>query len=85
MGKSTIYLFMNRTCNLGATFDRDKKLNSAILEYAVQTANKNILKDSDIELGSAIELLDYGNEFEAAESLCRLLEVKLFLSYFHHF
>lgn len=81
MGKSAIYLFINQTCNLGATFDRDKKMNSAILEYAVQMANKNILRDSDIELGSAVELLEYGNEFEAAERVCRLLEVKSIFFY----
>lgn len=63
---------------LGATFDRNKKLNSAILEYAVETANKNTLKGSDIELGFSTENLDYGNEFLAAESVCRLLEVSLF-------
>lgn len=60
---------------LGATFDRNKKLNAAILEYAVETANKNTLKGSDIELGFSTENIDYGDEFLAAESVCRLLEV----------
>lgn len=63
---------------LGATFDRNKKLNTAILDYAVEIANNNILKGSDIELGSSCEYLDYGNEFMAAESVCRLLEVNRF-------
>lgn len=38
-------------------------------------ANKNILDGSNIELGYATESLDYGNEFGAAESVCRLLDV----------
>lgn len=64
---------------LGAAFDRNKKLNAAILDYAVATANKNILSGSDIELKYTIELIDYGNEFMAAEGVCRLLEVCDFL------
>lgn len=60
---------------LGATFDQNKKLNTAILEYAVKTANEKILSQSDIELKYTVELLDYGNEFIASESVCRLLEV----------
>lgn len=76
MGKSSVYLFVNQTCHLGATFDRNKKLNSAVLEYAVGVANNNILKGSDITLGYTVELLDYGDEFGAAESVCRLFEVK---------
>lgn len=60
---------------LGAIFDRYKKLNSVILDYAVKTANENILSGSDIELGFSPEILDDINEFGAAESVCRLLDV----------
>lgn len=64
-----------KTYSLGATFDKNRKINSVILEYAVDKANKYILNGSDIELGSATEMIDYGNEFGAAESVCRLLDV----------
>lgn len=71
-----VCLFGNKnTHTLGATFDKNRKINLAILEYAVDKANINILNGSDIELGYAHEMIDYGNEFGAAESVCRLLEV----------
>lgn len=63
-------------CNfLGAIFDRNVKLNSAILKYAVETANTRILADSDFELGYQDEAIEYGNEFEAAQTVCNLLKV----------
>lgn len=67
---------------LGAVFDRNKKLNTLILDYAVETANKNILNGSDIELKYSSELIDYGNEFMAAESVCGLLEVRNFFIFY---
>lgn len=59
----------------GATFDQNKKLNTAILDYAVKTANEKILSGTDIEIKYTAELIDYGNEFMASESVCRLLDV----------
>lgn len=73
-----VYSFCNKKKQnsfLGATFDRYKKLNSVILDYAVKTANENILSESDIQLGFSTEMLDDTNEFGAAESVCRLLDV----------
>lgn len=72
-----VYSLCNEKQNsfLGATFDRYKKLNSVILDYAVKTANENILSESDIQLGFSTEMLDDINEFGAAESVCRLLDV----------
>lgn len=78
IGKSRfVYSFCNEKTKLilGAIFDRYKKLNSVILDYAVKTANENILSGSDIELGFSPEILDDINEFGAAESVCRLLDV----------
>lgn len=72
-----VCLFGNKTDLLGAIFDKSKKLNSAILEYAVEKANRIILNESGIELKCAngIRIIEYGNEFDAAESVCDLLTV----------
>lgn len=60
---------------LGAVFDRSFKLNSAILKYAIETANTKILFDSGIQLQSQIEEIEYGNEFDASTTVCDLLNV----------
>lgn len=73
-------------CNvLGAIFDRNVKLNSAILKYAIETANTRILGDSDFELGFQYEAIEYGNEFEAAQTVCNLLKVSAPISYQFNF
>lgn len=72
-----LYLFHSfpYVCFTGATFDQNKKLNTAILEYAVKTANAQILSGTGIEIKHTVELIDYGNEFMASESVCHLLDV----------
>lgn len=60
---------------IGAIFDRKVRLNKEILNYAVETANSKILIDSDIELKAQVETIEYGNEFEAAQTVCSLLKV----------
>lgn len=72
-----VYLFGNKTRFLGATLDKNQILNEAMLEFAKEKANKNILNGTDIELGFTIAKIDYGNEFGAAQGLCELLEVGL--------
>lgn len=58
-------------------FDRNFKLNSAILKYAIETANTKILIDSGIQLQYQIEEINYGNEFEASQTVCELLNVRI--------
>lgn len=60
---------------LGAIFDRNVKLNTKILDYAVESANQKILMDSGFELRHQVETVEYGNEFEAAQTVCNLLKV----------
>ncbi|XP_031634004.1 glutamate receptor ionotropic, kainate 3-like isoform X2 [Contarinia nasturtii] len=59
---------------IGAAFDYNNRLNTAILEYAVKRANKNILNEAEVSLKTLTEPFDYGNEFEAARSVCSLFE-----------
>lgn len=58
-------------------FDRNFKLNSAILKYAIETANTKILIDSGIQLQYQIKAINYGNEFEASQTVCELLNVRI--------
>lgn len=59
----------------GAIFDQNVNLNTQILNHAVEQANSNILFDSGVELKPGVANIEYGNVFQAAETVCDLLTV----------
>lgn len=69
------FYFPNK--NTGGLFDYNYEESTKTLQFAIKTANEEILKDADFTIAEEISEGTYGNELIASKNLCSLLEVEL--------
>lgn len=59
----------------GILIDHNQEENKNIFNFAIQTANKEILQDEEFQLKGIVKEIKYGNDLEASKSACKLLRV----------
>lgn len=71
--------FLFKSCILfviaGILLDYNNEENKKMFDYAIETANNDILAEDDFKLKGLVKEVPFGNEFQVAQNACQLLKV----------
>lgn len=74
-----MFIVDNIACSLvifaGVLIDNNQEANKNIFNFAIATANKEILQEEDFQLKGIIKEVDHGNDLGTSKNACKLLRV----------